>query len=120
MGGDNMEGKIRKHAHLDKQETVENPPGIRRTTLAFNDATMLCHFTMKPGAEIPLHNHEAVQNGYVIKGKIKFLLEGEKSFIAETGSGYVFDPNEYHGAQVLEESEVIECFSPMRPEYVNK
>jgi quercetin dioxygenase-like cupin family protein len=114
-----MAEKVRKHAHLDKQETVENPPGIFRTTLAFNDATMMCHFSMKPGAKIPLHNHEAVQNGYMIRGKIKFNLEGGQSFMAEAGSGYVFAPHEYHGAEVLEESEVIECFSPMRPEYVN-
>jgi quercetin dioxygenase-like cupin family protein len=115
-----MNDKIRKHAHLDKQETVENPPGIFRTTLAFNDATMVCHFTLKPGSEIPLHNHGAVQNGFVIRGKVKFNLEGSDSFVAEAGSGYVFDSYEYHGAQVIEESEIIECFSPMRPEYVNK
>ena len=39
-------------------------------------------------------------------------------FIAEAGTGYCFSPDEKHGAEVLEDSEVIECFAPLRPEYV--
>lgn len=80
---------------------------------------MLCHFVMKEGAEIPLHNHDAVQNGYVISGRVQFRDEGGDAFIAEAGSGYAFGANEKHGALVLEDSEVIECFAPMRPEYAD-
>ena len=101
---------------LSNRETVENPPGICRTTMAFNDQVMLCHFRMKEGARIPLHNHPAAQNGYVVSGKIRFITE-EGGFVAEEGSGYVFDPLEKHGAEVLSDAEVIECFAPKRPEY---
>jgi len=97
--------------------TVENPPGIYRTTMAYNDQTMLCHFQMKAGAQIPLHHHPAVQNGYVIRGRVRFLREDGSSFLAEAGSGYVFGPDEPHGATVLDDAEVIECFAPKRPEY---
>ncbi len=100
-------------------ESVENPPGIRRTTMAFNDQTMLCHFIMKKGAEIPLHNHEAAQNGYVISGKVRFAKKDEEGFVAEPGTGYAFAPWEHHGAEVLEDAEVIECFAPVRPEYAD-
>lgn len=103
----------------DTSTTVENPPGIFRTTLAYNGSSMLCHFRMKAGAEIPLHNHEAVQNGYVIEGRIRFILEGGKSFIAESGSGYLFESGRKHGARVLEDAEAIEAFTPMRPEYAD-
>jgi quercetin dioxygenase-like cupin family protein len=97
--------------------TVENPPGIFRTTIAYNDETMLCHFEMKAGAQIPLHHHPAVQNGYVIRGRVRFVQEDGPGFVAEAGSGYVFGPDEPHGATVLEDAEVIECFAPQRPEY---
>jgi quercetin dioxygenase-like cupin family protein len=102
---------------LQDREAVENPPGVFRTTLAYNDQTMLCHFRMKAGARIPLHHHPAVQNGYAIQGKIQFFGEDGPSFIAEGGCGYVFGANEPHGAEVLSDAEVIECFSPKRPEY---
>ena len=100
-------------------QAVEGPPGIHRTTLAYNPDTMLCHFTMKRGAEIPLHHHDAVQNGFVISGRVQFLNESGNDFVAEPGSGYVFGPNEPHGAVVLEDAEVIECFAPMRLEYAD-
>ncbi len=100
-------------------ESVENPPGIFRRTMAYNDQTMVCHFTMKKGAEIPLHNHEAAQNGYIISGKVRFKKKEGDGFIAEPGTGYAFAPWEYHGAEVLEDAEVIECFAPMRPEYAD-
>jgi quercetin dioxygenase-like cupin family protein len=98
------------------RQAAEGPEGIRRTTIAFNEQTMLCHFQMKEGARIPLHSHPAAQNGYVVSGKIKFLTE-DGGFVAEEGSGYVFDPHEKHGAEVLCDAEVIECFAPKRPEY---
>jgi quercetin dioxygenase-like cupin family protein len=98
------------------REAVENPTRIFRTTMAFNDELMLCHFRMKEGARIPLHSHQPAQSGYVVKGRIRFFTQ-ESSFVAEEGCGYVFDPNENHGAEVLCDSEVIECFSPKRPEF---
>lgn len=98
-------------------ETVENPAGIFRTTMDYTENVMLCHFNMKKGAKVPLHNHPAEQAGYVISGKIKFIKADNNSFIAEPGCGYVFKTMEYHGAEVMEDSEVIECFSPAREEY---
>ena len=101
-----------------ERKTVEMLDGIFRTTMCFNNQSMLCHFSFKKGSSIPLHNHIAVQNGYVIKGKVRFLYK-EGSFIVEQGDGYIFDSEEYHGSEVLEDSEVIECFTPMRPEYID-
>jgi len=103
---------------IDDAKAVEFIPGIFRRTLVYNDQLMLCHFTLTKGATIPLHNHKAVQNGYVIKGKVKFIKES-LSFIAEAGCGYCFDSEERHGAEILENSEFIECFSPLRNEYID-
>jgi len=100
-------------------KTIENPPGILRTTMAYEDSVMLCHFLMRKGATIPLHNHDAVQSGYVIRGKVRFLSDEGEAFTAEAGTGYLFGSNQRHGAEVLEEAELVECFSPMRPEYAD-
>jgi quercetin dioxygenase-like cupin family protein len=116
----NMPESSRNRAQRDSLKAVENPEGIRRTTMAYNDQTMLCHFTMKQGAEIPLHHHPAAQNGYIISGKVEFRTgDGSETFLAVAGSGYAFGPEEPHGAKVLEDSEVIEVFAPMRPEYAD-
>jgi quercetin dioxygenase-like cupin family protein len=108
----------RKRVGLSK--SVEYLPGAFRTTLFFNEQSMLCHFRLKKGVVIPLHQHVAVQNGYVVAGRAKFVRkEGEDQFV-EPGDGYLFQSNEVHGAEVLEDSEWIECFTPMRPEYVDE
>lgn len=95
----------------------EGPEGIFRTTLEYTDEAMVCHFIMKKGAKVPLHNHYASQIGYVISGKIEFIQENDTGFIATNGCSYCFDRFEYHGANVLEDSELIETFSPARDEY---
>jgi quercetin dioxygenase-like cupin family protein len=104
---------------LNERKKVEMLPGIYRITMSYNDESMLCYFTFEKGASIPLHKHEAVQNGFVIKGKVRFLQEGGESIITEAGDGYIFGSNELHGSEVLEDTELIECFTPMRPEYVD-
>ena len=114
-----MAEKSKLRSEREMGHAVENPPGIFRTSMCYDDGLMLCHFHMKKGASVPLHNHEAVQSGYVIKGKLRFLQEGGKDFIAKEGTGYLFRSMESHGAEVLEEAEIIECFSPMRPEYAD-
>ena len=73
----------------DSVTPIEALEGVFRKTLVYNDKVMLCFFTLKKNAEIPLHNHEAHQIGYVIKGKIKFITENDE-FIAIGGDSYVF------------------------------
>ena len=48
-----------------------------------------------------------------------FIKKNGESFIAGPGTGYLFESNEHHGAEVLEEAEAIDCFNPMRPEYAD-
>lgn len=112
--------KYRTVTRLSEQKTVEFIPGIFRTTMSYNDNCMLCHFRLTKGASIKLHHHTAVQNGYVINGKIRFFKEGGKSFIVGNGDGYIFGSNEPHGSEVLEDTELVECFTPMRPEYADE
>ena len=100
----------------NKIEPIKILEGVYRKTLAYNDSVMLCHFLLEKDAKIPLHNHKEHQIGYVINGKVKFLTENG-NFIATTGDSYVFDSNEKHGAILLEKSEIIEVFHPLRNDY---
>ena len=108
----------RPTARLTESPAVENPPGILRRTLAHNDQLMLCHFELRKGARIPLHEHLAVQNGYLIRGRMRMFWEDGRELLAEPGTGWCFASHERHGAEVLEDSEAIECFTPARPEYL--
>lgn len=109
-----------RFTRLSERNKVLVRPGLIRTTLSFNDKLMICHFHEEKGTIVELHSHEAVQNGYVLKGKIKFFLEDGTEFVAGPGSAYVFDSMEHHGSRALEETEIIESFCPMRHEYIDE
>ena len=98
-------------------EAVEQLKGIYRKTLSYNNSVMLCQFDLRKNSEIPMHDHEAHQIGYIIKGKIRFNTETRGEFIAQKGDSYAFDSLEKHGATVLKDAEVIEVFSPSREDY---
>lgn len=98
--------------------TVQQKPGLTRRTMSFNDQIMMCLFEQDTNIEVALHKHEAVQNGYVISGKLKFFKEDGSFVIAEAGDSYAFGPNEPHGSVCLEHALFIENFTPMRKEYI--
>ena len=107
-----------KMKSIDAATGVENPAGIVRKTLAFNDEAMLCHFELKKDSAIPLHNHRATQIGYVIRGHVRFLADStDDEFEVRTGDSYVFGAFVKHGAEILEDSEFVEVFVPVRDEY---
>jgi len=97
-------------------QSIKFLEGVYRRTLVYNKNLMLCYFTLKKNAEIPLHSHKEHQIGYVIKGKLKFITEN-RDFVAKEGDSYIFDSNEKHGAIILEDSEVIDVFNPAREDY---
>jgi quercetin dioxygenase-like cupin family protein len=108
----------RPTARKTETEAVEGPPGIMRTTIAYNDQLMLCHFHLKKGITIPFHAHDAAQNGFLIKGRLRIKWQSGKEFLAGPGDGWCFASNESHGAEAIEESEAIECFTPIRTDYI--
>lgn len=104
------------------QPSVEVFPGVSRATMSYNEETMLCVMTFDAGATVPMHNHVAAQNGLVLDGEIEFrtVRNGEElRFLLRSGDGYLFPSNQPHGARALARTRVVECFTPMRPEYVD-
>jgi quercetin dioxygenase-like cupin family protein len=98
---------------------VEIRPGIFRSTLVYNKENMLCHFHENAGARVDLHTHVPMQCGYVLSGKVKFFDAQGNERILGPGDGYLFQSNEPHGSVALEETDLIECFTPARPEYLD-
>ncbi len=112
-----------KITDLASRNEVELRPGLTKINLSYNNETMLCYFKMKKGTILPIHNHAAVQNGYVLSGKLKYQLADKDKNVYEEGvigpgGGYVWDAWEYHSTEALEDMEFIEFFAPMRPEYI--
>jgi quercetin dioxygenase-like cupin family protein len=92
-------------------------PGVRMKTLVHGERTLLGEFRLDAGTEVPAHSHPYEQTGYLVSGRMVFSVAGDR-FEAIAGSSWSIPENVEHGAEVHEDSVVIEVFSPVREEYL--
>ena len=92
-------------------------PGVTLRTLAHGERTLLAEVRLARGAMIPEHRHPQEQTGYLVSGRLEFSVAGD-CLIAEPGSSWSLPANIPHGASALEDSVVVEVFSPVREDYL--
>lgn len=92
-------------------------PGITMKPLVFEQKTLLCEFRLEKGAIIPPHHHPYEQTGYLISGKVNFRI-GDTWNHALSGDAWCIPENIEHEVEILENSVIIEVFSPIRPDYL--
>ncbi len=98
------------------EQTAE---GIERQMVTGQNM-MMCRFRFAPHVVTPEHTHHHEQMTLVMQGKVKFTISGEEHIL---GAGDVihFPPHNRHGATMLDEEVIlIDIFSPIREEFLNK
>lgn len=103
-----------RYAGVEPRELL---PGVTIRTLAHGERTLLAEVRLARGAVIPEHRHPQEQTGYLVAGRLEFAIAGE-CLIAEPGSSWSLPADLPHGASALEDSVVIEVFSPVRRDYL--
>ena len=91
--------------------------GVRMKTVAHGEKTSMCEFHISRGAEVPTHDHPHEQTGFMVSGKLRFDVEGE-IFDAQAGDSWNIAGGKQHSAVALEDTVVVEVFSPVREEYL--
>lgn len=91
--------------------------GIDRKTLAYGEKTLMTEFRLKKGGILPRHSHPHEQTGYLVSGRVNVHAGGE-TFEAEPGDSWSIAGDLEHGAEPLEDSIVVEVFSPVREDYL--
>jgi len=91
--------------------------GIQRKTLAYGEKTLMAEFLLKKGSALPRHAHPHEQTGYLVKGHIRLSI-GTEEYEARPGDSWSIPGGVEHGAESLEDSQVIEVFSPVREDYL--
>ena len=91
--------------------------GISIKTLVYGKKTLTAKFQLRKGANLPVHKHPHEQTGYLVSGKMEFTIGGERH-LTEPGDSWCIGGNIHHSAEVLEDSVVIEVFSPLREDYL--
>lgn len=92
-------------------------PGVKIKTLVYGEKTLLAELRLNKGSSLPAHSHPHEQTGYMIEGKLNLKIAGEE-FEVNPGDSWSIPSNAEHGAEVLEDTVVVEVFSPVREDYL--
>jgi quercetin dioxygenase-like cupin family protein len=104
---------------LSNQARESHPePGLTRRVLAYNDKLFLAEHHMVKGWAGAMHSHPHDQVVYIVRGHLKVNCLG-KTFEVRTGDTFVVRGGVQHGASAMEESLVIDVFTPCREDYIS-
>ena len=83
------------------------------------DRVTVARFELKQGGIVARHSHENEQVSCVLSGALKFRLNGQEILV---GAGEVLQiPGGLaHEVEVIEDTVVIDVFSPVRQDWIDK
>ncbi len=108
-----------KFCEYDTVKGIKPIPGVRLQSLVHGEKTQMIRFILSQGAEIPVHSHPHEQTGMLIFGRIRLIVD-EKVFEVKKGDSWCIPGEAHHRVEVVEDSEVVEVFSPVREDYLTK
>jgi len=92
-------------------------PGASRKVMAKGGKLMLVEVRFDAGTVVEAHAHPHEQVSYVVSGKIILIMDGREEILGPGDSLYA-GPNIPHGVKFLENSTVIDGFTPQREDFL--
>ena len=92
---------------------IQMVPGIRRRTIAAGERMMQMLVVLERGAHLPEHRHPHEQLTHVLRGRLRFSIAGEPRELGP-GESVCLAGGTPHAADALEETLVVDTFSPPR------
>ena len=87
--------------------------GIRRRTLAAGEHMMQMVVTLDAGSHLPEHQHPHEQLTHVLRGRLRLTIAGVAHELG-VGHSVCIPGGTPHAADVLEDTLVVDTFSPPR------
>ena len=112
-----MSQTVVRHRWQDIPAENVSPSVSRRYITA--DRVTVAQFHLKRGGVVPRHSHEQAQITCVMSGALEFVINGLQVVVS---SGEVAQIPSWveHEVRVLEDTVVIDVFSPVRQDWIDK
>jgi quercetin dioxygenase-like cupin family protein len=91
--------------------------GIARRTLVSGTTMLQVVVALAAGSHLPEHHHPHEQIAHVVRGKLRLVVAGVLHDL-EPGESLYLAGNVPHSAEALEETVVIDTFSPPREDFL--
>ena len=108
------EANLQSH---DEVQEIEMFEGVSRRTLNQGDQTSIHEIVIAKGAVVPEHTHPHEQTGYLVSGRLRFVMPGQNAELS-AGDSWIVPGDVPHEVTALEDSVAIDIFSPARTEYI--
>jgi quercetin dioxygenase-like cupin family protein len=93
--------------------------GVKRKIMGYDDTIMMVNVLFEKGAIGVLHEHYHSQVTNVAKGSFEVTINNETKVMKE-GDCFYIPPHVIHGVLCLEEGLLIDVFSPIREDFMQK
>jgi quercetin dioxygenase-like cupin family protein len=100
----------------DEMRKKDDRPGMK-AAIVHGEGLTLTRWELEKGADLADHTHPHTQITLIVSGGIRFRLAGGESYAATAGDYLIFEPNERHGGEVLEDTIAVDAFSPAREDF---
>jgi Uncharacterized conserved protein, contains double-stranded beta-helix domain len=93
--------------------------GISRKMLAHQGGMMAVEVAFEKGAIGTAHTHPHEQISYILEGSFEYTVGGV-SYKIEKGDTYYVPPEAIHGVVALEDSVILDIFTPQRVDFLKE
>ena len=96
---------------------IELCPGIKRRTQTSGLSMYQMVAQLEAGSRMPEHKHIQEQIIHILAGHMRLFVAGEAHELV-TGDSFYLARNVPHGVETIEDTRVLDTFSPPRNEYL--
>lgn len=97
---------------------IEICPGIKRQTATSGKMMYQMTAHLEAGSTMPEHQHRQEQVVHILEGRMKLIVNGTPHELT-TGDSFYLASNVPHGVETIEDTRVLDTFSPPRDEYLS-
>jgi quercetin dioxygenase-like cupin family protein len=97
---------------------IQMCPGIKRRTQSNGKTMYQMVALLDAGSIMPEHQHPQEQIVYILEGRMRLIVQGTPHELV-TGDSFYLASNVPHGVETIEETRVLDTFSPPRDEYIS-
>ena len=113
--------KTHSEVFMFEKDLPWEPAGenVTRQVLGYDGQVTMVKVKFEKGSVGTPHTHYHTQVTYVVSGEFEFTVDG-KTKIVSAGDAIYMEPDVLHGCVCLEAGVLIDCFTPMRADYIPK
>jgi quercetin dioxygenase-like cupin family protein len=102
---------------MNNKPWIKIVPGIQRRTLVSGKTMYQMMAKLESGSRMPAHQHNQEQIVHILKGRMRLIVDGVPHELTG-GESFYLASNVPHGVETLEETLVLDTFSPPREDYL--